>query len=139
MKIIKPKVYVASRYAKKFEVREIYKKLEDMGFEIARDWTLFDPVRPFHLEQESARDHSVKDIDAVANSDVFIILSDEAGTGMYVELGAAILSNIKFGRPKIFVVGPHNTNVMFYFHNVISRKDNIDEVLRELSLMKMPQ
>lgn len=136
----KPKVYIASRYAKKFEVRKIFKKLQEMGFDIARDWTIYEPIRPYHSNSELAREHAVKDIDAVADCDVFVIISDEAGTGMYAELGAAILSNIKFGKPKIFVIGPHNQNLMFYFHDSISRKDDVNQVLSELSeWIKMPQ
>jgi hypothetical protein len=132
MDTIKPKAYVASRTAKREEVRKIQKKLESMGFEIARDWTICPSAKPYRDNTQTSREYSVEDIKAVGKSDVFIIISDEAGTGMYVELGAAILSNIKLGRPKIFVIGPFNDNLMFYFHDVVSRMEDTEQVFEEL-------
>ena len=58
------------------------------------------------------------------------MLSDEAGTGMYVELGAAIASYLERGKPEIFVIGPHNSRSMFYFHPAVQRVDNLEGVLR---------
>jgi hypothetical protein len=51
---------------------------------------------------------------------------------MHVELGAAIASAIKTGRPRIYIVGKTNTANLFYFHPIVQRKDTILEVMNEL-------
>ncbi len=67
------------------------------------------------------------------NSDVFILLSDDAGTGMYAELGAAILLNLEHGRPQIYIVGKDNARSMFYFHPAVKRRNSIDDVFDEIN------
>jgi hypothetical protein len=103
-----------------------------MGFEIPLDWSALSSVKPYGENKELSKQRSVNDLKAISESDVFLILGDEAGTGMYVELGAAILANMKLGKPKIFAIGPWNDNMMFYFHDVVNRKDTIEQVLDEL-------
>lgn len=134
----KPTAYVASRYQLKETVREIYKELEGIGFEIPRDWTQHLPIKPYEQHSELARDYSIVDLDAAANCSVFIIITDEAGTGMYVELGAAVLSNLLRGKPRIYAVGDHTSRVMFYYHPVVNRRNKMEEVYTELrELMKV--
>ncbi len=126
------KVYIAARFNKKQEVRHLYSKFKKLGHEIAADWTLHKLIKPYENNVKIAREYSVEDINAVRNCDVFILLSDEAGTGMYVELGAAISSNLEHGKPKIYVVGDHISRSMFYFHPSVNRRKTIDEVLEEI-------
>lgn len=65
--------------------------------------------------------------------DVFILLSDgPAGTGRYVELGAAIQSQPESQKPLIYVVGERNMDSIFYFHPTVKRRGTIEEVLEEI-------
>ena len=48
---------------------------------------------------------------------------------MYVELGAAIASNLLTGKPKIYAAGEHNSRSMFYFHLSVERFSSAEDVL----------
>lgn len=126
------KIYIAARFDRRHEVLELYKLILEHGHEITADWTLHKPIKPYEQNEELAAKYANEDIEGVKNCDVFIILSDEGGsTGMYVELGAAILSNLKCGKPKIYVIGD-KLRSMFYFHPVVNRRKNINEVFEEI-------
>lgn len=126
------KFYIASRFDKRDEVKKLQKVLADNGHEIVGDWTDHKPIKPYDKNQDMAKEYATDDINGVKNADVFIILSDEAGTGMYVELGAAITSNILKGKPKIYAVGEHNSRSMFYFHPSVVRLPDTDGVLEDV-------
>ena len=125
------KIYLAARFDKKQEVQNLYERFQKLGHEIAADWTLHKPIKPYEDNPETAREYSIEDVDAARNCDVFILMTDEAGTGMYVELGAAISSNLEHGKPKIYAIGEHTSRSMFYFHPSVNRRRTIDEVLEE--------
>ncbi len=126
------KIYLAARFDKKQKVRDLYERFKKLGLEIAADWTLHKPIKPYENNPEVAREYSVEDIDAVRKCDVFILMGNEAGTGMYVELGAAISSNLEHGKPIIYVIGEYTSRSMFYFHPSVNRRKTIDEVLEEI-------
>ncbi len=126
------KIYLAARFDKKQEVRNLYKRFQKLGHEIAADWTLHKSIKPYENNSEIAREYSAEDVDAARNCDIFILITDEAGTGMYVELGAAISSNLEHRKPKIYVIGEHTSRSMFYFHPSVNRRKTIDEVLEEI-------
>lgn len=126
------KFYVAARFGLKDRVREIYQMLRDKGHEITADWTLHRPIKPYENNPEISQEYSREDVNGARLSDVFLLLSDEAGTGMYVELGVAILSHMERGRPKIYVVGPETSRSMFYFHPAVNRRRTIEEVFEEI-------
>jgi len=128
------KFYVAARFGLKDQVGGIYKTLQDKEHEIIADWTEHKPIKPYDENQNLSRDYSVEDVDAAMNCDVFIFISSDAGTGMYVELGAAIANNIKSGSPKIYVIGEHTARSMFYFHPSVIRKNTLEEVFEDLGI-----
>src|SRR3989344_106024 len=123
------KFYIAARFDKRDEVKELHKVIIETGHEIVGDWTGHQPIKPYDKNQDMAKEYSVDDINSAKDADVFIILSDEAGTGMYVELGAAIASNLLIGKPKIYAVGEHNSRSMFYFHPSVERFSSVEDVL----------
>lgn len=126
------KVYVATRTSRKEEVREIYKKLIEMGHEITEDWTKHKSIKPYIKNQKMASKYAVEDINGVLDADVFILLCDEGGTGMFVEMGTAITMNLISKKTKVYVVGKYNDRSIFFFHPSVIRKDTIEEVLEEL-------
>lgn len=127
------KFYIASRFGLKEQVGGIYDKLREKGHEVTTDWTRHAPIKPYADNQDASKRNSMEDIDeGVLESDVFVLISNEAGTGMYVELGAAIAEHIRNGRPKIYVIGEHTGRSMFYFHPSVIRKGSFEEVLEDL-------
>lgn len=131
------KFYIAAKFQLKEKVREIYTRLQEEGHEITADWTLHKSIKPYEDNPDIAQEYAIEDINAAQSCDVFVILSEEAGTGMYVELGAAISSNLKQGKPKIYIIGNHNTRSMFYFHPSVNRRNNLEEVLQEIKLQNL--
>ena len=108
--------------------------MTEKGHEITADWTSHKTIKPYEDNQEIAQEYSIEDIDGVRGSDIFILISDQAGTGMHTELGAAIISNLDKGKPKIYVIGDYTSRSMFYFHPSVNRRKSIKEVLDELEI-----
>ena len=127
------KFYIASRFDKKPEVLELHKYLREKGHEILADWTGHKFVKPYDKNEELAGEYAANDINGAKDCDVFVVLSDDGGTGMYVELGAAIASNLLRGKPKIYVIGEHPSRSMFYYHPSVTRKNNLGEALDDVS------
>lgn len=129
------KFYIASRFTEKNEVGRIYQLLQDKGHEITADWTLHKNIKPYDQNYEIAKGYAIEDMDGVINCDVFVLITSEnTGSGSAGELGAAILSNVKLGMPKIYVIGEHMGNNFFYFHPSVKRMKTIDDVLTDLQV-----
>jgi hypothetical protein len=127
------KFYVAARFTEKGQVKKIYKHLQEKGHEITADWTLHKTIKPYDKNAAIAKSYAIEDMNGVINADVFILLTSEhTGAGSAGELGAAILSQVKTGKPKIYVVGMRMDNNFFYFHPAVIRKNTIEEVLQAL-------
>jgi hypothetical protein len=127
------KVYVAAPFERKAEVLNLYRILKKRGHSVSFDWTVHKKIKPFTENLELAKKYSSEDIDGVKDSDVFILLSEREGCrGMHVELGAAIMSNVKSGKPAIFIAGDHNSGSLFYFHPCVKRRETVKQVLEEI-------
>ena len=137
------KFYIAARFSKKEQVREIYKKLAEKGHEVHTDWTVHKPIYPYSSDKKLASQYAQEDLNGASGCDVFVLLADEfsdsgpnknsTGRGMFIEFGAAILSSILNGSPRVFVIGPDNDKAIFHFHPNVTRKNTIDEVLNEIA------
>ncbi|MBR9702288.1 hypothetical protein GOV13_05200 [Candidatus Pacearchaeota archaeon] len=131
------KIYVATTFENKEKLLEIHKKIKEMGHEIAYDWTTHKPIKPYDKNKDLAIQYSSKDIEGVDNCDIFILISNEKiSPGMHTEFGAAIFSNMKYGKPLIYVVGEHTSNSIFYFHPSVKIVDSVDEVISEIGVNK---
>ncbi|MCA9355582.1 hypothetical protein KC865_03485 [Candidatus Kaiserbacteria bacterium] len=60
---------------------------------------------------------------------MFIILGDKSGTGMFVEMGAALSNNAK-----VYAIGEYNNLTVFHFHPHVTRLDTFEEVLSDLGI-----
>ena len=103
--------YVASRVSLKEKVREIYSELRKLGYSISYDWTMVPKISSYGQNPDLSREIAEREIIASSQCDVFILISDGAGKGMYIELGSAIIS----GKPKIYVIGEFLDNSVFFF------------------------
>ena len=124
--------YVSARFAQKEEVKKIYSQLKKLGYSIPHDWTQHKPIKPYSKNSELAEKYAIKDIEGSRKSDLFIIITDDAGTGMHSELGAAISNNIEFKKPLIYVIGNYLDRSVFFFHPSVKRRTTIEEVIEEL-------
>lgn len=124
-------VYIASRTSQKETVRGYHRKFINLGFEIAEDWTRHKNVKPYSNNVRLSKKYALADIKAITKCDIFILITDKQGTGMYTELGVAIATAIITKKPKIYVLGKHS-NLMFYYHPAVRRVDTIDEIIKEI-------
>lgn len=123
--------YVAGRFGRKDEVREVYEKLKKAGHTVTADWTLHKPIQPYSQNQEMSASYADEDMEGVRKSDIFLMLADaEKSSGIYVELGIAMANFLAFGKPKIFVVGESPS--MFSYHPAVNRRNSVEEVLSEV-------
>ena len=128
------KFYISSRVKDKNEVQEIIKDLKDKGHEITLDWTHFDSLRPYDEYENKSKKHSISFFKAIEKADVFILISNEAGTGMYTELGIALKQHLYSEKPSIYIIGDHLSRSIFFFHPSVNRVSNLEEVLDDLNI-----
>jgi len=125
------KFYIAARTGRKEEVAALKSVIEKRGHSLAVDWMRHGNIKPYLENRGKAELHAIEDAQGARNCDVFILLSDEGGKGMYVELGIAIASHLETGKPKIYAVGEFNDSVIFFFHPAVMRKRTMQEVLSD--------
>ena len=130
------KFYVAAKWQLKDEVREIYRKIKETGHEVTEDWTKHPPAKPYDKNKDLSRKLSNIDMNAVKNSDIFVILTNEDGVGMYIEFGGAIMSKIIKGKPQIYVIGKKLGRSMFFFHPAVKRRRTIEDVFEDLRIKR---
>jgi hypothetical protein len=127
------KFYIAARFNLKNEVNRLTKEIKKYGHKVIGTWVKQKNIKPYEKHAEISKINSIKSVNQIKNCDVFVLLTDEEGTGMYIELGVAIFSNTLKNKPKIYIIGKHLTRSMFYFHPAVNRRKTIKEVLKELN------
>jgi hypothetical protein len=130
----KPKVYVIGKFEQKEEVKEVYGKLEQLGYEISYDWTNHKPIKPYAENQPLAEVYSENELRAISMSDIVICLSTKEGTTSKLETGAALILSFLRDKPStVYVVGEFNAASPWFMHPKVTRKDVMDEVYAELT------
>ncbi|NCT00059.1 hypothetical protein GW765_03730 [Candidatus Parcubacteria bacterium] len=124
------KWYIASRIKHKDLVKKTISDLIKSGEEISYDWTKIGSLKPY---RENSKESSIiaKEVsEAMKDTDIFVLISDEAGTDMFVELGIAIGCWLTRKDMRIYVVGECNDRSLMHFHPSISRVDNLNDVFK---------
>jgi len=135
------KFYIASYIGEREETREVQAELRRLGHEITVNWTAFPPVpvSERHERSDEVADIAMRDLEGVQNADVFILLANVAdGRAKYAELGAAIMSAVQNGKPKVYVLGDEPAHSVFFFHPEVKRMTSLDSVLRDIEEDRPP-
>ena len=70
------------------------------------------------------------DLEAVLSAEaVLVVMSDEEGRGMFVELGAALARAHRGDLQHVVVLGPIRQESVFYFHPAVQRMMSVEEWL----------
>lgn len=128
-------IYIAASFSLKDEVRKLYTLFKSYGHEITVDWTTHEGTTPEERDEkaELMEEYLMEDLRGIGEADVFVLLSGgPPGKGRFIEFGVALHSLIMTGAPRIFVVGDHTNESIFYYHPSVQRRGSIDEILREL-------
>lgn len=126
------KIYIAARFKKKDIVGNIADKLCEQGHKITSTWTNDPSIQPYEKNAFLARKYALRDVKAIKDSDVFILISDKSGTGMYTELGEAIFSYVYFHKPEIYIVGKYNSGSIQFFLPFVKMVKSIKEVVNQI-------
>jgi hypothetical protein len=117
------RIYVAGRWTRKEEVRDVQDALRLQGHAITHDWTAADDPPAHWTDEKKAAylgDQAGADLRGVLDADAVVILHDDTGRGLFVEFGAALASS---RRPLIVVIGApeHVGACVFYFLGCVER------------------
>ena len=124
--------YIAGSFGEKEKIRTLMDKVESAGCEITADWTTHRPIKPYKENFELAGEYASEDIKGARGCDIFVLIPEESGgSTQFAELGAAITSETV---QRVFVVGPHNTRSLAFFHPKVERVDSFEEVIEHVSL-----
>lgn len=119
------KFYFASRYRHKGKLLKIKEQLEIQKHKVVSSWLTIDSLRPYDEHPKECRAMSARIEREIKSCDIFILISDKAGTDMFVELGIAIAQ-----KKNIYVVGKWNKRSLMHFHPQIKHIDTLEEILK---------
>ncbi len=129
------KFYVTGRSSNYALVQSLFQTIKSMGHQIVFEWTDLPMIKPYAEHQIQAAEYSTQGIQGVVEADVYILLADREGNGVFTELGAALASHAIKNTPRIFAVNEANQYAsMFHYHPSISWKKNLEEVFTDLAL-----
>ncbi|MCK9368519.1 toll/interleukin-1 receptor domain-containing protein [Candidatus Dojkabacteria bacterium] len=126
------KFYIASRLKNKEFVRKIHNELLKKGHTFTSSWIEEKDILPYEKHKKESEVRANKSIEEINNCDIFVLISDETGAGMYTELGIALQLAKTNNKPKIYVVGRYNERSVFFFLPLIKRVNSFKEVLDDI-------
>lgn len=124
------KWYFASRMRHKDKITKIVDFLKLQGHEIVFEWSSLDSIKPYNYHAEKSSLIAKQISESLRDVDVFVLITDEAGTDMFVELGIVIGRWLDDKNIRIYAVGPFNSRSLMHFHPVIIKVDNLIDVFR---------
>ena len=127
------KFYIASRVKNKELVKNIHQKLISSGHTVLSTWVDEKSANPYENHVLEAKNLAIQCVNAVKECDVFILISDETGSGMYTEMGVALSRSTK-NKPKIYVIGDYINRSAFFFHPSVKRLSSFNDVLKDLEI-----
>ena len=123
------KFYLAGSFGQRTEIEAMMERVRAGGGEITSDWTKHTPISPYVDHSEQAGVYAKEDIEGARDCDVFVLVPEEkGGTTQFAELGAALVSETV---QKVFIVGPHNSRSLSFFHPKVERVGTIEEVFTQ--------
>jgi len=129
------KFYIASYVGEKEQTQTAQRYLRSFGHEITVDWTALPgvPGPERNDREDDTAEIAVRDLNGVFEADVFVLIAGvPEGRAKYVELGAALASSARTGKPRVYVLGQSPTHSVFFFHPSVKRVATIDDVLADI-------
>ena len=118
------KIFVSGKIGQDSDVRAVMAALRNQGHEITFDWTAIEHLRPYEENSRASSKAATLEVDGVRRADLLVLLTDDRGVGMFVELGAALALD----KP-VYVVSRPPARTMFFFHPLVTVVSSIDELL----------
>ena len=112
------RVYLAARFEKQDEIREIAKDFQQAGFFVTSRW-LYEPIP---CDDLTMRQLAMLDLEDVRNADILVLFGDQGGAGRYFEAGYAYA----LGRI-VALIG--DDRLLFKFMPNVLRFQRVDETI----------
>lgn len=126
------KFYIASRTKHRKLVEEIRKQVVHKGHEFMSTWVDEGEIIPYEKNISASSKRAEQCVRDSSDCDVFVLISDDSGSGMYTEFGVVLLSNINSGKPKIYVIGDYINRSVFFFHPSVKRVSSIERIFKDI-------
>ncbi|MBT3298150.1 hypothetical protein HN385_04450 [archaeon] len=127
--------YFASRVKHKDKVQDLSDFLKSHDHEVAYEWSKLGTLKPYHENSEQCSSIANDISSALKGVDVFVLISDQGGTDMFVEMGIAIGCYLHNYKTRIYAIGKFNDRSLMHFNTVIKRVD----YLRDVFSMECPE
>ncbi|NPC96977.1 hypothetical protein [Nocardioides sp. zg-DK7169] len=131
------KVYVAGALADVAGVQAVQAAVMAAGHELTLDWTRsldVTLVESYGSDLALSASLASDDLEAVLSAEaVLVVMSDEEGRGMFVELGAALARAHRGELQHVVLLGPIGRESVFYFHPAVQRMTSVDEWLASIA------
>lgn len=120
--------YVASRVRHQQALRQVATFLDGVGETWCADWIYEENLQPYSQHRDQVRIVAEQVTTAVSGCDVFVLISDPAGTDMFVELGIMLGAHQQDPRKRIYIVGPYAERSLMQLHPAIMHAVDIAAV-----------
>lgn len=133
------KIFVTGRSSNYERVVEAFDAIEAAGHTVALRWTDLPMIKPYADNQTKAGEFAMNQVEGIIESDVFVLIAHNDGTGVFTEFGAALALAQLHGKPTIYAIGDETVQAaaMFHYHPLIQWRVSLDEVLSEIGMLKM--
>ena len=120
--------YFASRRRHKEFIDKIVNFLESQNHSVVYEWSKLGRLKPYHKNSDKSSLVAREIGNALKDVDIFVLISDEAGTDMFIELGIVIREWMQNKKIKIYIVGKFNDRSLMHHHPSIKRVNKIRDV-----------
>lgn len=122
------KWYLASRIRHKKFIDKTVDLLKNHDHEVVYEWSKLGSLKPYK-ENINKASLLAKEISlSLRDVDIFVLIADEGGTDMFIELGIAIARWLDNANVRIYAVGKFNDKSLMHFHPAIKRVNKINDV-----------
>jgi len=122
------KWYFASRMRHKESIDKIVNFLKSQNHEIVYEWSKLGSLKPYNENSDKASSVANEISLSLKDVDIFVLITDEAGTDMFIELGIVIGRWLDNNKTKIYAVGKFNDRSLMHFHPAIKRVDKLSDI-----------
>jgi hypothetical protein len=123
------KWYFASRVRHKEKLQEIARFLEGVGEEVVSDWIYADSLKPYEENLSKVQPFAEGVTKALLATDIFVLISDQEGTDMFIELGVGLAKKVLSDNIKIYIMGEHSRRSLMQLHPAIIHAKDLQAVL----------
>jgi hypothetical protein len=124
------KWYFASRIRHKDTLQKVAEIIRRHGHELAFDWVVLPSLKPYSENSEACQQLAGQISEAIISTDVFVLISDAAGTDMFLETGLALATKANGHPLSIYNVGPYNQRSLMQFHPDLIPVNSLAEIFK---------